>query len=342
MRRISPQARLLFLGHLSHMLSAGIPLARALDSLREQAEPTLGEAVAHLSLRVRQGRPLSDAMEAVPGAFSALHVAVVRVAESSGELPRTLHRLTRHEERDLAIVRQVRATLVYPTTVFACAVLFIAALARSLLGGMAPLLQHAGVPLPLPTRALLGAVLLSEKPLLAVLAIPLGIGLLHLARHAAVLSMARAAMWRVPVLGSALRELESVRLCESLAIMLGSGMPMLQTLQRLADTCSRAETRAAVVAASRQVMAGERLSRALAQRGLIGGAAVHMMAVGEESGRLPTLLERLVAVQEAQVRSLLESLAASAEPVMICAMGVLVGAIILAVFAPLYGFIGNL
>lgn len=347
LRRLPPYERVIFLGHLAHMIEAGIPIARALATLAEQAaHPRLAGALRLVCRQVDRGRPLSEAMAAAAPAFPDLEIGAVRAGEQSGTLPRALRLMLQHRERDLGIERKIQSSLVYPTVVLGSAFALVLFLAQYLVAGIAPFLEHAHVPLPLATRLVLGLVALGHRPLglllLAALAAAAVWGSVRGLRSPRGKLLAEDVLFRLPAVGPVLRNVETQRVCEGIAVLYGCGTPLYTALVQVAQLCAAQRTRAAVELAAAAMREGVPLARGLDQSRYFPREVIHMVAVGEESGRLTHMLERLAQYQEMQIQAGLDRFAAAVEPIAILGMGILVAAIIMIALAPLYQLISRM
>lgn len=342
--RLSAVDRLVFFSALASMLAVGIPVARALTSIREQvARPGARTALTNLLTDVTRGQSLSSAMSRMPGIFTPLQIGAVRGGERAGRLPAVLARLHAHETRALGISRRLKAVLTYPLCVFAFALLLVIALGRSLVTSMAPMLLSTNVKLNIITRAVIAFAQALERPApLIVLLLACG-GALRL-----VLPWLRSergrqtrdrALMGMPITGPLLRRVETTRVCEALGVLHGSGLPMLPCLEMTVEACENGLTRDALRRAQQDISEGRSLSEAFARTGYFDTTVVQMVKVGEETRRLQAAFTRLAQLNTLEMDAALDQFAAAIEPLMFVVLGVVVGGIALVAFAPIYAII---
>ncbi|NDD26702.1 MAG: type II secretion system F family protein [Proteobacteria bacterium] len=339
--------RMAVFGYLGQMVNVGIPLARALDSIAEQYPDGHTRAVlSRLGLELRHGAALSTAMRRFPGSFSALHVGVIAAGETSGRLAPCLQRLARHEERWFSLTRQVRAMMVYPLFVFGAALVLITGLAQVLVSGVAPIVADAKIKMNPLSRLVFWVAggLRNPAAWALVLAggIVLGVALARWRRSPGGQRALERLVLRLPLVGEITRKIEAARVCESLATLHESGVAISRALIMTANACETEACRQALLDVESRVVNGMTLSEAFERSGFFHISVAHMVAVGETSGKLTSMLIRSAGYHDLEVRTALEQFAAALEPMMISGLGVLVAVIILLAFAPLYQLVSGL
>lgn len=333
--------RLTLFGTLGNMVAVGIPMTRALGSLAEHlSHPGARATVIDLLTGIEKGQPLSAVMAKMPLVFSRLHIGAIRGGERSGRLCAVLTRLREHEARSQALSRKLRSVLTYPCFVMACALVLVAALGRSLLTGMAPMLLDAHVKLTPLTRATITCAQALEHPgaLLALLlccGAGVGFGLRWLRSERGRVISDRV-MFRLPVVGPLMRRVETAAICETLTLLHGSGLSLSSSLEMAADTSESTVTREALLQAQHDIAEGHSFSEALAQTGFFDRTVVQMIAVGEETGHLEKSFVKIAQLNSLEVEAALEQFGAAIEPLMFALLGGVVGVIALIAFAPLY------
>ena len=323
------------------MLTAGIPLARALDSMCEQlVDSGARTAMKRIREEIRRGQPLSAAMAALPGVFTQLQLGVIRGAEASGRLPPALLRLHDYEERAMALHRRMRAVLTYPLSVFACAICLVLIIGRSMVTGMAPLLEQAKVEVNLVTRLAMALAKTLDQPVAMIVFVALFAAALHaLARW---LQTTAGRDWRdrtllrTPIVARLLRRVQTARICEMLGLLYGSGLPVLQCLDLTARACDNVVARDAIAVVVDELGQGNGLSDSFARSRFFDRTVVQMIAMGEETGQLQLALGKIAQYNELEVQTALDQFAVAIEPLMFTFLGVVVGIIALVAFAPLY------
>jgi general secretion pathway protein F len=324
---------------LASLLEAGLTVEQAFNALIEQAEnERLRQVLAALRGEVLAGHSVARALAAFPGVFPELHRTLVAAGEASGQLPRVLAKLADYLEERAELRARLSLALIYPAIVLAVALCVVGALVVYVLPQVVQVFEHARQQLPILTRALIAfSTFLRATWVLWIVLAAAGIAALRwaLARPASRAKLHRLAL-RVPLAGRLLRQLDAARLASTLAILVGSRVPILTALEAAGGVMALVPMRDALEVAARGVREGMSLSRALAATGAFPPVMVHLIASGEASGRLDEALERAARQQHANLATRLATFAALFEPAMILAMGGVVLAIVIAILLPIF------
>ncbi|HEX4781842.1 MAG TPA: type II secretion system inner membrane protein GspF [Usitatibacter sp.] len=324
---------------LASLLEAGLTVEQAFNALIEQAETERSRQVlAALRGEVLAGNTVAKALASFPNVFPELYRTLVAAGESSGQLPRVLSRLSDYLEERAQLRARLSLALIYPVIVMCVALGVVGALLIYVLPQVVQVFEHARAQLPLLTRMLiaLSGFLQATWILWIVVAIALGAALrVALKRPASRAALHRFA-WRAPVVGRVLRYLDAARLAATLAILVGSRVPILQALDAGTGVMTLVPMRDALTTAARGVREGMPLARALGATQAFPPVMVHLIASGETSGRLDEALERAARTQQNDIATRLQAFAALFEPVMILAMGGVVLVIVLAILLPIF------
>lgn len=321
------------------LLEAGLTVEQAFNALIEQAEnERLRQLLAALRSEVVAGNTVAKALAAFPAVFGDLYRTLVSAGEASGQLPRVLTRLADYLEERQQLRARLALALIYPAIVLAVALVVTGALLVYVLPQVVQVFEHAHQQLPLLTRALiaLSTFLRATWVLWIVAAIAAAFALRYALRREASRARLHRAAWRAPAIGRVLRALDAARLAATLSILVGSRVPILQTLEAGTGVMVLVPMREALATAARGVREGLPLSRALAATAAFPPVMVHLIASGEASGRLDAALERAARQQQADIATRLAAFAALFEPAMILAMGLLVLAIVIAILLPVF------
>jgi general secretion pathway protein F len=321
------------------LLEAGLTVEQAFNALIEQAEnERMRQVLAALRGEVIAGNTVAKALASFPNVFSELYRTLVAAGEASGQLPRVLSRLSDYLEERQALRARLSLALIYPVIVLVVALLVVAALLVYVLPQVVQVFQHAHQQLPVLTRALiwlsgfLQATWLAWVALFALAAVALGAAMKRPASRAAI----HRFLWRAPAVGRVLRSLDSARLAATLSILVGSRVPILQSLEAGTGVMTLVPMRAALTTAARGVREGMPLARALGATAAFPPVMVHLIASGEASGRLDEALERAARQQQNDIAIRLAAFAALFEPAMIVFMGGAVLTIVLAILLPIF------
>jgi general secretion pathway protein F len=321
------------------LLEAGLTVEQSFNALIEQAEnERMRQVLAALRGEVIAGNTVAKALAAFPNVFPELYRTLVAAGETSGQLPRVLSRLADYLEERAQLRARLALALIYPAIVLVVALLVVGALLVYVLPQVVQVFQHAHQQLPLLTRALIAlsgflqATWWAWLALAAVSVVVLRVALKRPASRAAIHRFA----WRAPVVGKVLRSLDSARLAATLSILVGSRVPILQSLEAGTGVMTLVPMREALTSAARGVREGMPLARALQVTGAFPPVMVHLIASGETSGRLDESLERAARQQQNDIATRMAAFAALFEPLMIVFMGGAVLAIVLAILLPIF------
>ncbi|MFW6154996.1 MAG: type II secretion system F family protein [Planctomycetota bacterium] len=322
---------------LGDLLAAGVPLLRALTIL---ARVGLSDRAAGLMAEVREdvaaGETLADAMGKHGEAFSGLHTAVIRAGERAGFLEDALRSLAGYIERQDELSGKVRGAMIYPAVLTGAGAVIV----TFLLVWLVPRFEgmFAQMDLPLPTAILFGLSNLLRHHLLMV------VGALVLAVvgvRAALRSRGGRALWetwrlRLPILGGVLRMVGVTRFCRVLGTMLANGVPILQALSISKDATGSAIMADSIRRAAENVRAGDSLAEPLDRSGLFPPEIVEMIAVGEESNQLETVLVRTADTVDRRTTRQVDQAVRLMEPVILILLAALVGFIAMGLLYPVF------
>lgn len=336
--RLDANSRTDFTRQLATLVGAAIPLAEALQMLERQSrQAALKALLLDLLGQVREGYTLADSLGRHPGTFDPLYLTLVAAGERAGRLGPVLERLADYLERVQRQRHKARTALIYPLALALVSVAVVAGLMTFVVPKLTEQFIHSGLQLPWITRALVAVSdgLLVFGPWLLGLVLLVGLGLQRLLRQVEWRRRWHRQLLRLPRLGELLRTLDSARLTRSLAILVGSGIPVLEGLQVSRATLGNQVLRDALDAAIEQVTAGTGLGRALDRSGVFPPLLVNMVASGEASGTLDAMLERVADAQERDFNQQVDLALALFEPVLILVLGGVVLAIVLAILLPI-------
>lgn len=320
------------------LLAAGLTVEHALAALIEQAEDERArQLLAGLRSEILAGYSLRAALDRYPAAFPAIYRASVAAGEQSGELPQVMAQLADYLEQHGALRRKTLQALLYPAIVAGVALLVVIGLMTYVVPQVVGVFAHTKQALPPLTRALMAVSALLRDWGWLLLAATAAAGI---AAHLALRQPALRRRWEsrllaLPLLGRHLRTLDATRFASTLAILAGSGVPLLAALEAGARVIVRLPLRDAVDDAAARVREGQSLARALGATRAFPPLLVHMIASGESTGRLDELLARAARLQQQELDSRGAVLASLLEPVLLLVMGGLVLLIVLAVMQPI-------
>ena len=336
--RLPPALLALTTRQLATLALAGMPLDQALAAVAEQADDArAARLAASLKAQVSAGESLQAALARYPRAFTPLYRGLVAAGAETGRLAEVLARLADYLEAREALRQKVVLALIYPAIVTVIAFAVIAVLLTYVVPQVVSVYQQSRQALPWLTQALIAAsAFFRATGWLWLAAFAGGAVAFALAlRRTAFRARWHAFVLRLPVAGRLARSLDTARFASTLAILVGSGAPLLRSLDAAADVVRMLPLRAAARAAAALVREGVALARALREQRVFPPVLVHLVGSGEQSGRLAPMLERAAEELERDAERRLAWLAALLQPALIVLMGAIVLVLVLAVMLPI-------
>lgn len=339
---ISTRDIVIFTRQFATMINSGLPLVQSLDILAEQTEnKNFRSVIKDVLYDVESGHTLADAMGRHPKVFTELFVNMVAAGEAGGILDTILLRLATFLEKNDALIRKIKGAMIYPAVITTVAVLAIVILLLFVIPTFQTMFASAGIPLPLPTRVVIGASAILQAYWWAVLGGTLG--LIGLIKYTYGTSGGRLAidkfMLKVPIMGDMLRKAAVARFTRTLGTLVSSGVSILEGLEITAKTAGNRVIHDAVMESRASIAGGETISGPLKQSGVFPPMVVQMINVGEQTGGLDEMLTKIADFYDDEVDTAVEALLAAMEPVMIVVLGVVVGGMIVAMYLPIFDMI---
>jgi type IV pilus assembly protein PilC len=325
---------------LATMVSAGLSLLRALSILAEQTEnPALAKVLTHVRGDVETGSSLSVALARHKEIFPPIMLNMIRAGEVGGFLEGVLVSLAENFEAEVKLRAKIKSAMTYPVVVFCIAIVAVIGMLLFIVPVFAAMFANLGGELPLPTKIL---VFLSN--LMKWTAVPmLVVGIAFMAwwrKHKnddAVRARLDPIKLKVPVFGDLFKKVAIARFTRNFGTMLRSGVPILQALDIVGDTAGNVVISLAVKDVQDAVRTGQSLTKPLAQHAVFPAMVVQMMAVGEDTGAMDDMLEKIAEFYDQEVEATTDALTSLIEPLMIAVLGVIIGAMIIALYMPIFG-----
>ena len=343
---VKPKELAVFTRQFSVMIDAGLPLVQCLEILAGQQENKLFQKVlTGTRSSVEGGATLSTAMRQYPKVFDALYVNMVEAGETGGILDTILQRLAAYIEKDVKLKRAVKSALVYPVGVLTVAGGVITLLLWKVVPIFATLFAGLGVALPLPTRIVIGAsnfvgsifgLLILIGTVATIFAIKFWYGTKQ-GRYAI-----DATLLRMPLIGILLRKIAVARFTRTLGTLISSGVPILEGLDITAKTAGNAVVERALLKVRKSLEEGKSLTDPLRETEVFPGMVTQMIGVGEQTGAMDAMLQKIADFYEEEVDAAVKDLLTALEPVMIVFLGVVVGGVVISMYLPLFSLIGKL
>jgi type IV pilus assembly protein PilC len=320
------------------MVNSGLPLLRSLAILEDQTQSKyLAKVVGQVRLEVEQGSSLSAALAKHPRAFSDLYVSMVRAGETAGTLDDVLLRLADTIEREVSLRRQIKSAMTYPIVVTGLVIVILTAMLIFVVPTFKDLYQQLGGTLPLPTRILVGVsdVVRGSFLIVAAVIIAFFFAFRWWRKGPGKLAWDKFKL-KIPIFGKLFHKSALARFARTLSVLNRSGVPILQSLDIVQETVGNQLVANAVKDLQAGVKEGESIAGPLSRHAVFPPMVVQMMAVGEETGALDTMLEKIAIFYDEEVAAAVESLTSLIEPVLIAVVGGAVGAIVIALYLPTF------
>lgn len=337
-RGISSSQLSMITRQLATLLEAGLTLEYSLSALIEQSEEeSVRQILAGVRSELLAGHTLAQAMGQYQSVFPDIYRALIKAGEASGELGHVMLRLADYTESRQVLRQKVVLAFVYPAIVTVVALMVVLGLLVYVVPQVVSVFQQSHQTLPLLTRMMIGLSSALQVSWLYLLIALFGAGFFvrTLLRREEIRYQWHLRLLRLPMLGRLVRGLNTARMASTLAILAGSGVPLLASLQAAAGVVTNMPMRRALEDASKKVREGVTLSRALAVSGLFPPILVHLIASGESSGKLGAMLDRAATQQEQEIGNYTSVLTSLLEPVLILVMGGVVLTIVLAILMPI-------
>lgn len=323
---------------LATLLEAGLPLEQALSALIEQTEEeSLHQILAGVRSELLSGHTLAQAMSQYSTVFPDIYRALIKAGEASGELGHVMMRLADYTESRHALRQKVVLAFIYPAIVTCVALAVVMGLLVYVVPQVVSVFQQTQQTLPLLTRMLIGLSSFLQATWFYLLLVLIGAGLLarSLLQRPEIRFQWHSQLLHMPLVGRLVRGLNTARMASTLAILAGSGVPLLVALQAAAGVVSNLPMRQALEEATKKVREGVSLSRALGVSKMFPPILVHLISSGESSGKLDEMLDRAATQQEQEISGYTSVLTSLLEPVLILVMGFVVLVIVLAILMPI-------
>jgi type IV pilus assembly protein PilC len=343
---VSSKELAIFTRQFSVMIDSGLPLVQCLEILASQQEnKTFQKVLAGTRASVEGGATLSAAMRQYPKVFDQLYVNMVEAGETGGILDTILQRLSSYIEKNVKLQRAVKSALVYPVGVLTVAAGVIILLLWKVVPIFATLFTGLGVDLPLPTKIviILSNLIGSIFGFLALVAVGAGIfGLKVWYGTPQGRFVLDTVILKLPVIGILMRKIAVARFTRTLGTLIASGVPILEGLDITARTAGNAVVEKALQQVRKSLEEGKSLTEPLKDSEVFPGMVTQMISVGEQTGAMDAMLQKIADFYEEEVDAAVKDLLTALEPIMIVFLGVVVGGVVISMYLPLFSLIGKL
>ncbi|MBN2371068.1 MAG: type II secretion system F family protein [Vicinamibacteria bacterium] len=334
-----------FTRQFSVMIDAGLPLVQCLEILgTQQANKNFARILQQTRMDVESGASLADAMRKHPKAFDALYTNMVAAGEAGGILDTILKRLATYIEKNVKLKGQVKGAMIYPIIVFSIAGVAVLILMWKVIPIFAGLFESLGAELPLPTRIVIRASnwFVRGMPFVVVGGVIGGILLRKYYQTYSGRRVIDGVTLKIPVIGMILRKIAVARFTRTMSTLLSAGVPILDGLEITAKTAGNAIVEDAIMKVRKAVESGLTVAQPLKETGVFPSMVVQMIGVGEQTGALDAMLNKIADFYEEEVDQAITNLMTMMEPLMVVMLGVTVGGIVISMYLPLFNLIAQL
>lgn len=339
-KKIKTLEILLFTRFLSTMISAGLPIVKALEIIAfDQENPAMKNLILSIKSNVEGGKSLAESFSQYPKQFGNLYCNLIKAGENSGTLDKILNRLAHYMERTDKLKRKIKKALTYPAAILVVAFIVSAVLLFFVVPQFEKMFQTFGAQLPLFTRLVVNFsnFLRSYWWLVLVVAI-FGIAGLKKAMHKSETVQKLIDKWslKIYIIGPLIRNGIIARYTRTLATTLEAGMPIVESMHSISAIMDNRVYSNAILQISDEVVNGYQLSSSMRTTELFPNMVIQMIAVGENSGTLSTMLNKVADYYEEEVNSTVDNLSSLLEPLIMLVLGVIVGGFVVAMYLPIF------
>jgi type IV pilus assembly protein PilC len=342
--KVPPQLVAIFTRQFSVMIDAGLPLVQCLEILGSQQDSKVFKrTLVQIRQDVESGSNLADAMRKHPKVFNDLYTNMVAAGEAGGILDTILQRLAQYIEKSVKLNSQVKSAMIYPVAVISIAIIVVAVILWKVIPVFAALFKGLGADLPMPT-----VIVIHLSNFIAdywwLIGLTIAASIYGIRRYHETYKGKRVLdnlMLRAPILGLLMRKIAVARFCRTLSTLTSSGVPILDGLTITAKTAGNSIVEDAIMSTRKSVEEGKTISEPLGETDVFPSMVVQMIAVGEQTGALDTMLSKIADFYEDEVDVAVAGLMKLLEPVLIAFLGVAIGGIVIAMYMPMFTLIGK-
>jgi type IV pilus assembly protein PilC len=342
-KKVTQKELAIFTRQFATMIDAGLPLVQCLDILGQQQEnASFKKVILKVKEDVESGSTFADALIKHPKVFDALFVNLVAAGEVGGILDTILSRLAEHIEKAMKLAKKIKGAMVYPSTIVAVAVIVTLVLLLYVIPIFAKMFADFGQELPGPTMVVLSMSAFTRKYFLVVVAffVLVGAGIRWYYRQEAGRRNIDRMLLRTPVVGSLLQRIAVARFSRTLGTMVSSGVPILESMDIVAKTAGNKIIEEAILKARGSISEGKTIAEPLMESTVFPPMVTQMVAVGEATGALDTMLNKIADFYDDEVDSAVEALTSLLEPMLMVFLGVVIGGMVIAMYLPVFKLAG--
>lgn len=342
--KVTTRDLVIFTRQFATMIDAGLPLVQCLDILtRQQDNATFKKILADVKESVESGSTFAEALKKHPKAFDELYVNLVAAGEVGGILDTILNRLAAYIEKALKLKKQVKSAMTYPTTIVGIALVVISVILVFVIPAFEKMFQDFGGALPGPTQVVINISNFVQDYILLIIGAIFGSVVLFKRIYKTELGRARIDDFalKVPVFGVLIRKVAVAKFTRTLGTMISSGVPILDGLDIVAKTAGNKTVEKAIYRVRQSISEGKTIAEPLEKSGVFPPMVCQMIAVGEQSGSIDTMLNKIADFYDDEVDDAVGNLTAMMEPLLMLFLGTTVGGLVIAMYLPIFKLAGT-
>lgn len=341
--KVDTKDLVVFTRQFATMIDSGLPLVQCLDILAsQQVNKAFKSALYNIKEAVESGSTFADALGKHPKMFDQLYVNLIAAGEVGGILDTILNRLAAYIEKALKLKKQVKGAMVYPATIISIAVVVIGVILVFVIPTFSSMFADFGGTLPLPTLIVIGISNFLQKYILVILGVCYGIKVAVGKYYdtAAGRKIMDTLFLKLPVVGVLIRKVAVAKFTRTLGTMISSGVPIMDGLDIVAKTAGNKVVEEAIYKVRQAISEGKTMAEPLSESGVFPPMVVQMIAVGEATGAMDTMLNKVADFYDDEVDDAVGNLTAMMEPLLMLFLGVTVGGLVIAMYLPIFKLAG--
>ena len=338
-KKVQTKELVVFTRQFATMIDSGLPLVQCLDILSGQQEnPTFKNILVKVKESVESGSTFADALGKHPAAFDQLYVNLVAAGEVGGILDTILNRLAAYIEKAMKLKKQVKGAMVYPITIMSIAVVVVGVILVFVIPTFAKMFADFGGELPAPTRLVIALSDFLTKYILVIIGAAFGIKFLigkYYNTPAGRKNIDRMAL-NAPIIGPLVRKVSVAKFTRTLGTMISSGVPIMDGLDIVAKTAGNKIVEEAIYKVRQSISEGKTIAEPLAECGVFPPMVVQMISVGEATGAMDAMLNKIADFYDDEVDDAVSNMTAMMEPLLMVFLGTTVGGLVVAMYLPIF------
>jgi type IV pilus assembly protein PilC len=342
-KKVDTKDLVVFTRQFATMIDSGLPLVQCLDILSGQQEnKTFKECLLKVKESVESGSTFADALSKHPTIFDQLYVNLIAAGEVGGILDTILNRLAAYIEKAMKLKKQVKGAMVYPATIMAIAVIVVGVILVFVIPTFAKMFTEFGGELPAPTRFVIALSNFLKRYIFVIIGIFYGISYVVKKYYATSDGQRKIdrMLLRAPVVGILIRKVAVAKFTRTLGTMISSGVPIMDGLEIVAKTAGNKIVEEAIYKVRQAISEGKTIADPLAESGVFPAMVVQMIAVGEATGAMDTMLNKIADFYDDEVDDAVSNLTSMMEPLLMVFLGTTVGGLVIAMYLPIFKLAG--